>query len=172
MGVTLCCIANSYWSIESANRKIWKWGRAFRQETRKLGEVKRGSWKPCAMLIASVIAKMIALFPRMERKGWRHCCSLSHMGKKILLFSLAGAICAAPRVIYLEKNKQFRKSSPYNVVSQTNLKLGWNQMSNLMSAISSRCISLGRELLWVWWLSHWGFLPNFNGSTVKPWLWV
>lgn len=86
IGVTVCTFqSNSYLSIESAKRKIWKWWSAFRQETRKLGEVKRGSRQTCAMLIASVIAKMIALFPRMGRTGWRHCCCLSYMRKKIFI---------------------------------------------------------------------------------------
>lgn len=173
IGVTVCAFqSNSYLSIESAKRKIWKWWSAFRQETRKLGEVKRGSWQTCAMLIASVIAKMIALFPRMGRTGWRHCCCLSYMRKKNLHFPSAGTDWVAPSMIYLEKGKQFSKGSPENVVRQTKLKPGWNQMSNLISDISLRYILLGRELLWVWWLSHWAFSSISNDSTVIPRLWI
>lgn len=61
---------------------------------------------------------------------------VTHVGKNPH-FSLAGVVCAALRGIFLEKDKQFRKGSPGNVVSQTNLKPGWNQMSNLMSDMSS-----------------------------------
>lgn len=59
------------------------------------------------------------------------------LGKKFPHFPFTGAVCAALRVIYPEKNKQFRKGSPENVVSQTNLKPGRNQMRNLVSDIAS-----------------------------------
>lgn len=52
--------SNSYLSIESSKRKIWKWWSAFRQETRMLGEVKRGSCQTCALLRVSIIVKRIA----------------------------------------------------------------------------------------------------------------
>ena len=52
--------SNSYLSNESSEGKIWKWWSAFWQETRMLGEVKRGSCQTCAILRVSVIVKMIA----------------------------------------------------------------------------------------------------------------
>lgn len=130
--------------------------------------MKRGSWKPCAKLIASVMAKMIALFPKMGRKGWRHCCFSSHLGKKNPHFPFAGAVCAALRVIYLEKNKQFRKCSPENVVSQTNLKPGWNQMRNFMSDISS-LLGQGAVLSLVTQSLSF-FFAHLQWHTIKAWL--
>jgi len=74
--------------------------------------------------------------------------------KKTLHFPSAVTDRVALRMTYLEKCKQFSKGLSENVVRQTRLNPGWNQMSNLISDISSRHILLGRELLWVWCLIH------------------
>lgn len=162
--VTACALqSNSYLSIESAKRKIWKWWSAFRQETRKLGEVKGGSWQTCAMLIASVIAKMIALFLRMGRMGRGCCCCLSYTRKKKIFISPQQR-----QTVLLQGWFTLRR---VNSSTKVHLKMSWDKQSQNLAGIKwaiqyliyAHDISLGQG-------TALGFSAISNDNTVILWL--
>lgn len=102
--------SNSYLSNESSEGKIWKWWSAFWQETRMLGEVKRGSCQTCAILRVSVIVKMIAFVSWDKEDRAKTLLIFALTRGKIFHLPSEGVDWAVPMVICLEKGKQFSKA--------------------------------------------------------------